>query len=79
MIISDLNYIESVSDETQVLGGRRKKGKKGRKTYGKALAKAGADALAIGKYSFSATYTNAQAVAGVFSSSSSHSVAASAG
>lgn len=75
MIINDLNHLEVISEETNVMGmGYKKPTKK----YGFASASAGADATAIGRYTFSDTYTNATAVAGVFSSSSSRSFAVAA-
>ncbi|GAP99358.1 hypothetical protein [Leptolyngbya sp. NIES-2104] len=73
MIITDLNYIEVVSEETSISGGGKK--------YGFAIAYADADATAIGQ-KFAATYTDTntialsgKGVAAAYSGSTSGSVA----
>jgi hypothetical protein len=76
MIISDLSYA-TVAD-ANVIGGTKKK--PAPKKYPPfALAVAGADSLALGKYTATVTYTSTTAVAGVGSTSSSFSAAAAAG
>jgi hypothetical protein len=67
MKISDLNYLESATEEQNVVGG----------FTNEALAEAKADA--IGERSESLTQTKAQAVEGLFSSSESLSVAQAGG
>lgn len=74
MIINDLNHLVSVSEETAVVGGR---GRSYRKPSAEAYADAWADA--IGRNTTSATFTEATAVAGAFSSSTSSSYARAEG
>ena len=64
MKINDLQHIEVATQE--IKGGRRR---------GSATANAGADALAIGRYTYTSTYTSVTAVKGFYSSSSSGSYA----
>ena len=64
MLIADLNYLESVAEET-IVGGRRR-----RRRTPKAFAEALASSEAIGSlYTDSFTESYTQAVAGLFSSS----------
>lgn len=70
MKISDLNYLESATEEQNVVGGLID-------ATNEALAEAKADA--IGERSESLTQTKAQAVEGTFSSSESFSVAQAGG
>ena len=68
MKISDLNYIEAV---TESLAG----GMHSPRTVRSAEARASADALTIGRNTFSFTSTSAYAIAGRYAASSSRSYA----
>lgn len=70
MKISDLNYLESATEEQNVVGGLTD-------YTNEALAEAKADA--IGERSESLTQTKAEAVEGLFSSSESLSIAQAGG
>jgi hypothetical protein len=74
MIISDLSYATVVNAD--VIGGTKKKAPK---KPAVAIALAGADSVAIGKYALTVTKTSTSAVAGVGSSSSSVSAAVAIG
>lgn len=76
MIISDLSYASVV--DANVTGGTKKHAPK-KKKPAVAIATAGADSLAVGKYTVTGTYTFTQAVAGVLSTSSSFSGATAVG
>ena len=81
MIISDLEHLEVVAEETNVLGAgdKKKSYKPKKKYYPKAEAYAKADSTAIGKQTYTDAYTNTVAVAGVFSKSSAESYAKAKG
>ena len=68
MKINDLNYIEAV---TESLAG----GMHSPRTVRSAEARASADALTIGRNTFSFTSTSVYAIAGMYASSSSRSYA----
>ncbi len=74
MIISDLQYIESV-DTSEIQGGSGYYKKPDYKKGGKAQADAYADASAYGKYTYAYTNTYAVADAGKYSGASSSSSA----
>jgi len=78
MIIADLNYLETISEDTQIAGGIRRGG-----IYfplPKSVAYADATAQALGSfYNKTYTFTQANAVAGVFASSASSSSAVAVG
>ncbi|MBE7384738.1 MAG: hypothetical protein F6J95_025405 [Leptolyngbya sp. SIO1E4] len=75
MKINDLNHLSTLSEDAPIMGGGRKK----RRRQPRAKAFADAKATAIGFRTYSDTITNAEAVAGLFSSSSSSSYAESRG
>jgi hypothetical protein len=77
MIISDLSYATVV--DANVIGGTKKKPAPKKYYPPVAIALAGAESLALGKYTATATYTSTTAVAGVGSSSSSASAALAIG
>lgn len=54
MIISNLNYLDTVSQESEIIGGNGHH----RRRFSGGLAIAGADADATGRLAFSATYTS---------------------
>ncbi|MBW4647669.1 MAG: hypothetical protein KME06_03075 [Kastovskya adunca ATA6-11-RM4] len=74
MVISDLNHLEVVTEEKNILGGGRFR----RIPVAKAESVATADAIGS-RYTESYTFTSAQSVAGLFSSSASASFAESRG
>jgi hypothetical protein len=76
MIISDLSYASVV--DANVTGGTKKHAPK-KKKPAVAIATAGADSLALGKYAATATFTVTEAVAGVYAASSSRSGATAVG
>lgn len=75
MLIKDLNHLDVVSEETAIVGGRRN----WKRSTPMAEAFADAYSDAIGFKAFSLTYTDTQAVAGLFASSQSGSYAKATG
>ena len=75
MQINDLNHLSILSEEVSITGGRKKR----RRHQPRAKALADAGATAIGFRTYSDTITNVEAVAGLFSSSSSSSYASAKG
>lgn len=73
MRIDDLSYLGVISEDAALVGGNRWR------RQPRATALAGAEADAIGFRTTSETFTNATAVAGLFSSSTSGSYAHSVG
>jgi hypothetical protein len=74
MVISDLNHLEVVTEEKNILGGGRFR----RIPVATAESLANADAIGT-RYTDSYTFSSAQAVAGLFSSSTSASYAEARG
>lgn len=75
MTINDLNYLENINDEAQITGA----GRPSRRSPIRATAIADATSEAIGRRSYTATFTETQAVAGLFSYSGSSSSASASG
>lgn len=76
MIINDLNYLESITEEVQIIGAGRPRPSR---HVPRAVAFADATSEAIGRRTRTETFTETEAVAGLFSYSNSSSFASASG